>query len=435
MTTMATTTTTTTATMAEARRRRPPGPGAPGRPPGRGPQPADPPGAAKEAEAPVRVLIAEDERRLRQALEAVITSHEGLVVVGTAGDAEAAIDLSRRLQPDVVLMDVRMPGGGGIRAAREILRRCPGTRIVGFSAYADAGTVAHMLRAGAVTFVAKEASLQELVRVLRGVGRGEPGGPGSLRPPRAPLPRDRRPAGRVTRLLQEGLLYPVFQPIVELATGKVAGVEALARFRGPAAGRSPLAWFGEAASEGLLVDLELEAFLAALPKLVHVPEEVFLAVNFSPETLTSPRLLGRRGIPWERLVVEVTEHAPVEAYDALREALTRLRGRGARVAVDDGGAGYSSLYRIVEIEPDLVKLDITLVQGLARDEVRQSVVAGLVGLCARIGAETVGEGVETAEDLRALRALGVTHAQGFFLAAPGPLPQGRGAWRIRLPRE
>jgi DNA-binding NarL/FixJ family response regulator len=118
----------------------------------------------------LRVLISDDDPMIRDALRDVLEAEPDIEVVGAAGDADEAIELAGEHAPAVVVLDVRMPGGGGPRAAREILRRRPGTRILAFSAYDDSGTVAEMMRAGSVEYLLKGASNTEIVAAVRRAG-------------------------------------------------------------------------------------------------------------------------------------------------------------------------------------------------------------------------------------------------------------------------
>jgi DNA-binding NarL/FixJ family response regulator len=118
----------------------------------------------------LRVLISDDDPMIRDALREVLEAEPDIEVVGAAGDADEAIELAGEHAPAVVVLDVRMPGGGGPRAAREILRQRPGTRILAFSAYDDSGTVAEMMRAGSVEYLLKGASNTEIVAAVRRAG-------------------------------------------------------------------------------------------------------------------------------------------------------------------------------------------------------------------------------------------------------------------------
>ncbi len=208
------------------------------------------------------------------------------------------------------------------------------------------------------------------------------------------------------------------QPLVSLVTGEVAGVEALARF---ADGRGPDQWFREAQECGRVRELDGLTFRRALDLFAQLPESVYLSVNASPDLLVDPgfcEALASSGLPLHRLVVEITEHARVPDYAALNSALSCLRQRGVRFAIDDTGAGYASLNHVLQLRPDIIKLDRGLILDLDEDPARRSLVTALVLLALEIGASVTGEGVETSDQLQALSTLGVDHAQGYLLCRP-----------------
>ena len=208
------------------------------------------------------------------------------------------------------------------------------------------------------------------------------------------------------------------QPLVSLVTGKVAGVEALARFGD---GRGPDQWFREAQECGRVRELDELTFTTALDLFGQLPEQVYLSVNASPDLLVDRefcRALASSGLPLHRLVIEITEHARVPDYPALNSAVECLRRRGVRFAIDDTGAGYASLNHVLQLRPDIIKLDRALILDLEDDPARRSLVTALVLLALEIGASVTGEGVETATQLQALSTLGVDHAQGYLLSRP-----------------
>jgi EAL domain-containing protein (putative c-di-GMP-specific phosphodiesterase class I) len=125
-------------------------------------------------------------------------------------------------------------------------------------------------------------------------------------------------------------------------------------------------------------------------------------------------------MPLDRVLLELSEHDPVEDYAALTAALAPLRARGMRLAIDDVGAGFSSLRHIVVTAPDVIKLDRSIAAGVATDRVLSTLVGSLVTFAHGSGATVVAEGVETADDATTLRALGVDHGQGWHFGRPGP---------------
>ena len=213
----------------------------------------------------------------------------------------------------------------------------------------------------------------------------------------------------------------VFQPIVDIDSGRAIGFEALARV-GPAPHRPSELWFTEAAAVGLGVELELSAVRLALGELAALPDDTYLAVNASPSTVASGLLEAELAdAPAGRVVIEVTEHQAIEAYDRLEDALAELRRRGVRIAVDDAGAGYASFRHVLRLRPDLIKLDMTLTRDIDRDPARRALAGALISFARDTGSVIVAEGVETAAELHTLRLLGVTAAQGHHLGRPGPL--------------
>ncbi|MFC5379916.1 EAL domain-containing protein [Aquipuribacter nitratireducens] len=204
----------------------------------------------------------------------------------------------------------------------------------------------------------------------------------------------------------------LLQPIVDLVTGNRVGAEALSRF--PADWRLPPdVVFAQAHEVGKGDRLELLALRRAAAHLDDVSG--YVSMNVSPATLLTPRLLRLLdGMPLHRVLLELSEHDPVEDYDALRAALAPLRRRGMRLAIDDVGAGFSSLRHIVVTEPDVIKLDRSIVDGVAGDGVLRSLVRSLVDFAAGLGAVVVAEGVERRVDADVLQELRVGYGQGWY---------------------
>ncbi len=224
--------------------------------------------------------------------------------------------------------------------------------------------------------------------------------------------------GRLDPVVADGGPVVLLQPIVDLATGGRVGAEALSRF--PAEwGRTPDVVFAEAHSVGMGHALELQALERAAEHLDRVAG--YVAVNVSPATVLTPacgELLGR--LPLDRVVLELTEHDEVEDYDVLLATLAPFRAAGLRLAIDDVGAGFSSLRHIVVTSPDVIKLDRSIAAGVAGDHVLATLVGSLATFAHGSGARVVAEGVETADDAAALRTLGVDFGQGWHFGRPGP---------------
>jgi EAL domain-containing protein (putative c-di-GMP-specific phosphodiesterase class I) len=227
--------------------------------------------------------------------------------------------------------------------------------------------------------------------------------------------------GRLQPIVSAGGPLIVLQPIVALSDGARAGSEALSRFP-QQWGKAPDEVFAEAASIGFGTNLELLALRGAAAHLARV--RGYVAMNVSPATLLDPRcgeLLA--DLPLTRVLLELSEHDPVEDYSALAAVLAPLRSGGMRLAIDDVGAGFSSLRHIVVTAPDVIKLDRSIVAGAADDRVLRTLVHSLVEFGHGCGASVVAEGVETRQDAMVLRDGGVDYAQGWYFGRPGPPDQ------------
>ena len=386
-------------------------------------------------EATIRVILVDDDRLLREALADLVRSRPDLAVAGTAGDARSAVELAARERPTVALVDVKMPGGGPA-ATRGIVEASPGTRVVALSVFDDRGSVRSMIRAGAIGYIVKNAPSAEIIDAIRlaasGLGHLSAGVAADVvREFAGQLEREARVAEEqeslrdlIDRALEPGAITPVYQPIVDLRTSRIIGVEALARFMIEPS-RPPDAWFHDAATDGRSAELEIAAIRAALAAFDDPAlGSIYLSVNLSPQTIIeSPALDAFFALPPEQIVLEVTEHAPVADYDALAAALASFRAAGGRLAVDDAGAGFASLRHILRLEPDVIKIDLSLTRDVDTDRRKRALTAAFVTFATELGISIVAEGIETASELSALRGLGVANGQGYFLRKPTSLHQ------------
>lgn len=229
---------------------------------------------------------------------------------------------------------------------------------------------------------------------------------------------------RIESVLTDGSLSIVCQPLLDLESPAVAGYEALARFS--AASPSPAEWFSDAHAVGRGTELELLAIERALAIRPLLPPGAYLSFNASPATVLTgafqERLAGLSSL--DDLVLEVTEHAPIDDYVAFDAALCPHRRRGLRLAIDDTGAGFASLRHILRLRPDMIKLDRTITEQIDRDRPTRALAAALAGFALETGMLVVAEGIETRAQLHTMRALGVTMGQGYLLGRPAPLATG-----------
>jgi EAL domain-containing protein (putative c-di-GMP-specific phosphodiesterase class I) len=222
---------------------------------------------------------------------------------------------------------------------------------------------------------------------------------------------------RICDVIDNRRLDIALQPIIDIKTRQMLGVEALSRFPGDYG--PPDTVFAAAHAAGVGMELERLAAATAYEVLPLLSADQYLAINLTPAVAIGlAGLVDLSALPLNQLVLEITEHEAVENYALLRDSLAAAREGGLRLAIDDAGAGYASLHHIVELGPDIIKVDRSLIDGVSSDGPRRSVVKAFVALAADLGASVVAEGVENTADLEAAHALGATAAQGYLLARP-----------------
>ena len=217
----------------------------------------------------------------------------------------------------------------------------------------------------------------------------------------------------------------VYQPVVGLASGTIIGVEALARFDEEK--ESPMERFARAVAEGKGVELEIQAIELALQGFHPKDPKIFLAVNISAPTLiaTGGELIRDcdMEVPWSQLVAEVTEHQRITSYLPLDKPFQVLRQRGARIAIDDVGAGFSGLVHISEVLPHVLKIDQALTQNVNHSPNRRALIRGLTQIALEMHATTVAEGIETEAEKDWCAELGVDAGQGYYFGRPVPFSE------------
>ncbi|MEN3110024.1 EAL domain-containing protein [Uliginosibacterium paludis] len=228
---------------------------------------------------------------------------------------------------------------------------------------------------------------------------------------------------RVSAVLDQGGPQILFQPICRLSDGELVGVESLSRFpSGPDA--DPETWFSDANEAGMGLALETSAIRNALQALGQLPDSLYLAVNASPETLMDASFDALfQDVDPTRIVLELTEHVRVRDYAGLMQRIARLRARGMRLSVDDAGAGYASMRHILNLHPEMIKLDVSLTRGIDQDPARRALAAALIDFGRQTGCSVLAEGIETPAEYALLGKLGATNAQGFYLSPPLQLPE------------
>lgn len=388
-----------------------------------------------------RVLVVDNEQvnvtMLTKMLERV---GRGIGQIEGVTDSPKVMDRVRDYDPDIVLLDLHMPAPDGFEILRQIKAFARDSFLPVIIITADITDEAkyRALADGADDFLTKPFLMTETVLRIRNLVRTRTLHQAQSRQNFQLTSELGRRSARDeeiamwSRRIAEIVEHPddhlamAFQPIVDLATQRVEGHEALARFSTRPI-RPPNEWFADAASAGLDIHLELAAVRQALGQADRLPEETFVSVNVSPSTLRSPAFAELvTGQTPRRIVVELTEHDRIEDYTPINDAVHGLRRHGCRMAVDDTGAGFSSLHHILKLQPEFIKLDRLLVMGIDTDPARLALTSALVKFSEDTGAQLIAEGIETAEELATLADLGVHFGQGFHLGRPEPLPSRLG---------
>lgn len=231
-------------------------------------------------------------------------------------------------------------------------------------------------------------------------------------------------------ILNQRTLSALFQPIMDFSSGAFIGFEGL--IRGPANSHmhSPANLFGAAKQEGLSLEIEMLSRQIVLETFADqgLPGKLFL--NVSPETLTHPSFkngqtlayLENLGIDPKRVIIEITENQPTYDFEAMRNALLHYRGMGFQIAMDDLGAGFSSLRLWSELRPEYVKIDMHFVQGVNSDPLKQQFLKSIQQIAKSSGTQVIAEGIETDAEFRVIRDIGIACGQGYFIARPSPTP-------------
>ncbi|MCW3024916.1 MAG: hypothetical protein JWM29_348 [Solirubrobacterales bacterium] len=232
----------------------------------------------------------------------------------------------------------------------------------------------------------------------------------------------------IMRLIENEGVDVAYQPIVDVRGERCFGIEALARFPEPFG--APDVTLAASRTVGLGLELERQVVTQAWKMIPLLAPGQFLALNVSPDALLelAHRANLRDDLPLGQVVVEITEHAVIDCYEELHAELVPLRERGMRIAVDDAGAGYASLRHVLELRPDFIKVDRSLIHGIADDHARRVAVSAFLSLALDIGSLVIGEGVERPVDLAVVRELGLHAVQGFLLAQPTSSPDALSRW-------
>jgi EAL domain-containing protein (putative c-di-GMP-specific phosphodiesterase class I)/ActR/RegA family two-component response regulator len=371
---------------------------------------------------PEVVVVVDDEPSILIALQRSLAAE---FEVETFGHAEDAIARVREGGVSVVLSDIGMPGMSGLDllgAARELDPDLPFVLITGAPSVESAtqaierGVFRYLpkpLVGAEIVLAVSQASQFRRLALLKREALELRGAQSSLRPI------------EVSSSFRQALdqLWVAFQPIVSVSQRRVFGYEVLMRSGHPEF-RSPSHLLGVAERLGALSALGRVVRERAVAGAVGI-EDALLFVNLHPLELTDPLLVDPDSplvAMAKRVVLEITERASLEGVDGLDERIAELRRLGFRIAVDDLGAGYAGLTSFALLEPEIVKLDMSLTRGIDRSAVKQKLVGSIGTLCREMGMTIVVEGVETTAERDTLIGLGCDLLQGHLFGYPERVP-------------
>jgi EAL domain-containing protein (putative c-di-GMP-specific phosphodiesterase class I)/CheY-like chemotaxis protein len=387
----------------------------------RSPRPTDvDPGS--EADSPIRVLLVDDEPAIARSLGRLLTDAGNQVT--TARDGAEGFKLVESTRFDVIISDIRMPGLDGLGLLRAVRGRDLDVPVVFMTASPDLQTAIQAVEHGAFRYLLKPFDGRELVALAARAGRLHRMVLLSRQATEVlagNLEGDRKDLETRFGLALDGIRMAM-QPILSWHTRTVFGYEALLRTSEPTL-QNPVDFVDAAVRLNRTAELGRRIRRKIADQLVAAPPHINLFVNLHPSDLVDDELSADDGALTgfaHRVVLEVTERAGLDQVAGISSALVRLRALGFRIALDDLGAGYAGLCSFAQLEPEIVKIDISLVRGIHESPVKQKLFRSFTSLCREMSTEIVAEGVELVEERDCLNELGGDLYQGFLFARPGP---------------
>jgi len=369
-----------------------------------------------------RVLLVDDERSLARALSKLLEL-AGCIVV-TASEGREALALIATSAFDVIVSDIRMPGVDGLSLLRAIRATDLDVPVVFLTGSPTLETAAEAVAYGAFRYLTKPIDGQELAAVVERAAQTHR--LALVRREMAHQQLDGRAigdrAGLESRFVS-GLdkMWMAMQPILSWRAHSVYAYEALLRTDEPTL-RSPVDFVDAAERLKRTQELGRRVRERVADRLVDLPSGAKVFVNLHPADLVDEELCSSEGAlaPFARSVVlEVTERAALEQVSGLVPSVVRLRELGYRLALDDLGAGYAGLSSFALLEPEIVKVDMSLVRGIHQSKTKQKLFHSFASLCRELDTEIIAEGVEVAEERDCLADLGGDLFQGYLFARPG----------------
>lgn len=368
------------------------------------------------------MLLVDDDDAVRGVYSRVLTS-AGFNVF-PASDGAGALELLERGAFDAVVSDISMPGMDGVQLLREVRRRDRDLPVILMTGGPTLETALRAIDYGVMKYLMKPVSSENITEAVRRAVRLYHLGRAKREALRALGTMTGEASDRAgletsfDRALDS--LWMAFQPIVSAADRQVFAYEALLRSEEPTLPH-PGAVIDAAQRLGQLRRLDRATRQSAADAFSSSPPACLLFLNLHPEDLLDDSLFAETGAlasMADRVVLEVTERSSLDLIPDVRDRVARLRAIGYRIAVDDLGAGYAGLASFVQMEPDFVKLDMSLIRGLHQSSLKRRLVRSMTSLCQEMGLGVIAEGVETPEERDSLVDLGLDLLQGYHFSKP-----------------
>jgi EAL domain-containing protein (putative c-di-GMP-specific phosphodiesterase class I) len=374
-----------------------------------------------------RILVVDDEESLIRVIVRVLNAAG--YDVATASDGVKATELMADGTFDAIVSDIDMPRMNGIQLLQTVRRRDLDVPVVLMTGNPGLETAVQAVAHGALQYLIKPVNTEELVRVVQRAVRLNR---------MAKLKRDALALasegglGIADRFALEAsferaldTLWMAYQPIVRVADRSLFGYEALLRSEEKALPH-PGAILDAAERLDRLDDLGRRIRAAASAPVPQAPPGSMIFVNLHARDLVDETLLSRSSplsAIADRVVLEITERASLDGVKDARAKIAELRSMGYRIAIDDLGAGYAGLTSFATLEPEFVKLDMSLVRDVDKNPTKEKLIRSMTSLCKELGMMVVAEGVETIQERDVVVSLGCDLLQGYLLAKPGrPFP-------------
>ncbi len=367
-----------------------------------------------------RVLLVDDEFAIATALQKLLTSHG--FVAEAHGNAKDALRRASEVDFDVVVTDISMPDMDGVQLLRRIREHDLDVPVILFTGAPTLESATEAVNYGALQYLLKPVPAKEFLKVVRRAVQLHR----LAATKRVALHELGTHAGEGTRVALEAAferalegLWIAFQPIITAGSGTLFGYEALMRSAEPSLGQ-PEALLDAAERLGRLGDLGQRARHLALAALTE-NQDWTLFLNLHPHDLSDDALLDdllERPDRLDRIVLEVTERASLDTVPAAGNRIASLRATGCRIAIDDLGAGYAGLSSFIQLEPDVVKLDMSLVHEADKSGVKRRLIRSLTEVCQDLGYCVLAEGVETMQERDLLLDVGCDLLQGYRFGRP-----------------